>query len=683
MCALCSGDVVLRRQRAALPGKPSMQTAMRTGTSGGASKAAPKQLRKTIHKTPRCKKERPTFVKAAPTKVVPPGGGANASKSVLDMLVAGAAPQQPSDATSQSKRRPSIPTGSKAAYIDEVRRRWASCEKSCNPWVLAPQAFAEAVAINARRQQNDERPLDAHELLNLHLRPSIFVWDPAGISPNVQVLCPTCRLPGSRSSWRRPRSLHHLSGQSTYLTFQYVCYSCGAAPQPHQKRKTRNKKYFSADDPQVLGLLPQHVAAVWNFKDTGRILCDAAVVDLVRAMATRTTWSALADTINEMKSTAWLREVHLPYLHLCQHFGIRPAQETVALPSDLRLSSDWIRTVYVADASDRAPQTRKELLKEVGDDVFRIDWTKDAASRCGGAYLLNVMDGRGFMLLSEMTSTCKPLETKPNMVELFHRGARPKAVYVDEECCGAWAKMMKDIWPDVQVRLDAAHALRRMMQTTSSTQHPWHGKFCAMLAEAVCTEDASETERLRRARAREGYNGPVTKRVKAKFVPCRVVDAPQIARAIETTINYFGQKAHPEAGPLLTAATQTEWTLLKEHVLKGCLCDPPGVNVNGRSGTAVTIGGERFEVIRVLRGTSPSEGFHTHQKQWLGTFGTHAPEAGRALLSDGAVRWNRRTRCEENSDECRHALTGELLGAVGEPCQGASGEDAKNDGAAI
>jgi len=547
---------------------------------------------------------------------------------------------------------------------------------------LARRPFAEAAAINAQRQHNGERLLDANELLHLHLRPSIFVWDPAAIFPNVQVSCPTCGSPGSRSSWRRPRNLHHLHGQSAYITLQYLCYSCGAAPvqsQPaNHKRQARSKKYFLADDPEVLASLPKHVSSAWNFTDTGRIFCDAAVVDFIRAMATRASWSALADAINEMKSTAWLREVQLPYLHLCQYLGVRPAQETIAFPHELRLSSDWIRTAYVADAAARAPQTQRELLAEVGDDVFRADWTKDAASRCGGNYLFNIMDGRGFILLSELTSTCKPSETKARMVELFHRGSRPKVVYVDEECCGAWASTLHDIWPEVQIKLDAAHALRRVMQTTSCTQHPWHGQFCAMLAEAVYTEDLSEADRLRRAREREGYNGLVPKSVKAKFVPRHILDAPRIARGIQTVIDSFGQKAHPEAGPLLTAATQTAWANLKEHVLKGCLCDPAGFSVNSFSGTTAAIGGERFEVIRVLRGTSPLEGFHTHQKQWLGTFGRHAAEAGKALLSDGAARWNRRTRCEENSDEHCHVFAGELLDAFNELRRDVANELSKN-----
>ena len=63
-------------------------------------------------------------------------------------------------------------------------------------------------------------------------------------------------------------------------------------------------------------------------------------------------------------------------------------------------------------------------------------------------------------------------------------------------------------------------------------------------------------------------------------------------------------------------------------------------------GESVMIGGERFQVVRTLRGASALEGFHTHQKRWLGCLARHAADAGAALLADGAVRWNRKRRYE-------------------------------------
>ena len=61
---------------------------------------------------------------------------------------------------------------------------------------------------------------------------------------------------------------------------------------------------------------------------------------------------------------------------------------------------------------------------------------------------------------------------------------------------------------------------------------------------------------------------------------------------------------------------------------------------------SATIGGETFRAIRTRRGASALGGFHSHQKQLLGTFGRHAVDAGLAILSDGTARWNRKRQNE-------------------------------------
>ena len=73
--------------------------------------------------------------------------------------------------------------------------------------------------------------------------------------------------------------------------------------------------------------------------------------------------------------------------------------------------------------------------------------------------------------------------------------------------------------------------------------------------------------------------------------------------------------------------------------MKGCLSDPTNMKV-AEAGHMVTIGGDCFRVLQSLRGTSPVEGLHAHQKQWLGTFAQHTVDVGEALLRDGAERWN-------------------------------------------
>ena len=54
----------------------------------------------------------------------------------------------------------------------------------------------------------------------------------------------------------------------------------------------------------------------------GRLLCDAAVAVMIRAMATKTSWAAIASAINDMTSAAWVREVRMPYVRLCETMKI-------------------------------------------------------------------------------------------------------------------------------------------------------------------------------------------------------------------------------------------------------------------------------------------------------------------------------------------------------------------------
>ena len=86
----------------------------------------------------------------------------------------------------------------------------------------------------------------------------------------------------------------------------------------------------------------------------------------------------------------------------------------------------------------------------------------------------------------------------------------------------------------------------------------------------------------------------------------------------------------------LGRASGRTWMLVACAILTGL-----ALNV---AGDFTTIGGEQFHTVQTLRGASALEGFHTHQKQWLGPLAQHATDAGSALLADGTLRWNRKRR---------------------------------------
>jgi len=497
----------------------------------------------------------------------------------------------------------------------------------------------------------------AEDIWELASRPTVYAWVPEKLFPGVVMKCSTCQSTVTSARWARDKTLHGLSVHQVYLTKEYTCCNCVAKPRREQAAasledvgsdRKRARKQFQADAPMALALLPEHVQASWKFVQTGRILCEAGVVDLVRALATRTSWSAIADTINELKEMAWAREVASTFATLCTYFDVCPTAELCGFPQQNRLSADWVRNVYVADAQKRHTCVRQELSEERGDDILALDWTVDAASRCSADFLFNAMDGRRRILMSSLTPTSSPYGVQPLLAALRERGVAPKVVYVDCECCGAWRSIVRDIWPTAVVKRDAMHAIRRLTKTVSSTQHPLHGRFCAALAGAIYTYDAESMARFSEACRRETKPGVRPCRAKSRYVPRVIVDALRIARAIGSVLATF-QDAPSPADPLLTQGTMDAWRDLQPHVAAGCLCDPPGVQLH-EHGEGVVIGGRRFKPIRTLRGASALEGFHSHQKQWLGCLARHAADAGVALLADGAVRWNRKRR-RQREDE--------------------------------
>ena len=304
-----------------------------------------------------------------------------------------------------------------------------------------------------------------------------------------------------------------------------------------------------------------------------------------------------------------------------------------------------------------------DFTQELGDDVLRLDWTCSAAVRCGGKHLLNALDGKGFVLISKLTPNAKPGSATSSTQELHRRGVRPKIAYVDDECCGSWLPVLQAAWPGIHVRLDVMHAIKRLAQTTTSTQHPCHGRFCAMLSKAFFDADESVLRRLAGAWRREHGSIPLPRDIERKYVP-RSIRAPDaIANDIDAGLEGF-QHMSDSCGPLLTEATHDAWFKLRKHVLRGCLSDPTDVKVTSSDHTA-TIGGECFPSVQSLRGTSPVEGLHAHQKQWLGVFAQHAVDVGEALLKDGAERWNcakRERRPFTNSERDEE----QVLGDVGE-----------------
>ena len=522
-----------------------------------------------------------------------------------------------------------------------------------SPWVMAPCPLNGVQIENAKRRAEGRPDLNSREILAVVTRLNVFVWAPEYLSPDITIVCPSCRSGISEKRWHPHKFLHGMSQLALYVTREYTCSSCTAAKEGKHQRP-RSRKSFLADTSDALASLPACIRQLWQLHNTGRTLCESTVVDYIRAMATKTSWSAIAECINEVRETAWTRNVSLPYYQLCEHLKRRPADESLVYPSSDKVTAQWVRNLYMADWHARQDEVQEELHEEKGTDILAVDWTRDAAARCGRQWLFNAMDGRHSILCSGMTTNCDPASAMILLRGLAERGVEPRVMYVDSECCGAWPPVVQQLWPSVVVKLDGMHAIRRLTKTTSSTQHPWHARFCQALSAAIYKEDAQVVKRIREARSRAGLSEHIPKRTKALCIPRTISNAPRIVEEVEAVLRNF-QTPSGQNGSLITNETWAAWENLKQHVAAGCLCDPPGVSLNV-FGQEQVVDGVRLPTVCKARGASALEGFHTHQKSWLGCLARHAGDAGDALLADGALRWNRRVRENRDGDGRQSAI---------------------------
>ncbi len=570
-------------------------------------------------------------------------------------------------------REPQHCDGDAHAYIKDLTANVDSgrLELHGNPWVLPASPLLEAMSINRRRAEMRAELMDATEVLCLVLRPKVFIWAPHRLDPGLQIHCPACGMAGLRAEWQRPRTLHSLDSHAAYVTVTYRCSKCPANTRKRSqesRRATKSEKAFIADSTDIMRSLPGHMVAMRDIVDTGRVMCEASVGNFVRALSTRASWAATASVYNEMKETAWMRSALFQYLQVCEALSLTPETLPSRVPSSWKLQERWVREFFVADSEARRAEVFQEICSTSSSDVLAFDWTVDVAKRYGANFMFNVMCGvTKKIVASAFTRTSGPWEVEGLIKDLKCRGLRPKVVFVDDECCGAWKRMLEGLWPGVVVRLDGMHAIKRLTQTVTSTQHPWHSDFCAMLSNAIYTYDAKVLERLRKARTRAGLSSQMPKGMKSKYVPRVVEDGKAIFKSISAVLEIFVDKKHAEAGPVLTERTMDAWANLREHIRKGCLCDPPGICMNlCDERQNVTIGGDVFPVVRTLRGTSALEGFHAHQKRWAGAWGHHAMDAGMAMMSEGTVRWNRQltNKLADETDSVPVVYAGGLLKKV-------------------
>lgn len=267
-------------------------------------------------------------------------------------------------------------------------------------------------------------------------------------------------------------------------------------------------------------------------------------------------------------------------------------------------------------------------------DIFQV--AKKLAGHSAGtaAWATNIGNEDGQVLMSVLT--CQegyglgPMVA--GIIDRYSRAGQPPPVllYVDRDCCGdSLLKRMFHAWPDMKVRLDIWHFMRRFSAGCSTDAHPLYGIFMARLSKCIFEWDQRDLRALREAKLAEleqqlipepttdDVMRRLSKRELALHCRRRTRGEAETTRLIGDLIEAFtGDQGLDTAGvPLFDKEKILNiWESQKKHV--ACIQDPPGVALYKQSGF-VTKGTHRLAKLRCARGSTSLESFHLHLARFI------------------------------------------------------------------
>ena len=213
--------------------------------------------------------------------------------------------------------------------------------------------------------------------------------------------------------------------------------------------------------------------------------------------------------------------------------------------------------------------------------------------------------------------------------------APPILLYVDCGCCketGGESELKARFggWPDLVIRLDIWHFLRRLAAGCTTDAHALYPIFMATLSVCLFEWDPEDVALLRHAKReelrREGVpgisealvDGRLTKAQLALYCRRRTRGEEATIRQVEALLQeLMGDKGRDLLGvPLLDRVRMEHiWRVQKRHVK--CIQDLPGVPLYTKTGTTTTKDGVVLTKYRCARGSTSLESFHCHLNRFI------------------------------------------------------------------
>lgn len=207
----------------------------------------------------------------------------------------------------------------------------------------------------------------------------------------------------------------------------------------------------------------------------------------------------------------------------------------------------------------------------------------------------------------------------------------PVLLYVDSHCCGAsqLIDIFRDAWPDLAVRLDIWHFMRRLAVGVTTDTHRLYGTFMSQLSHAIFKWDKDDLTLLKAAKRSEMVNNKIPEPTEQDVIDRlsrkeMALHCRRTTRGAEETISmiqmllemFDGERGRDTMGvPLFHHERIWEiWRIQKNHVV--CLQDPEGVQLYTQTGS-LKKGGISLPVFRCARGSTSLESFHLHMQHFI------------------------------------------------------------------
>lgn len=207
----------------------------------------------------------------------------------------------------------------------------------------------------------------------------------------------------------------------------------------------------------------------------------------------------------------------------------------------------------------------------------------------------------------------------------------PVLLYVDSHCCGKHKTMdiFRSAWPDLLIRLDIWHFMRRLATCVTTDTHRLYAAFMGQLSHAIFQWDKSDLALLKTAkRSQFVLEGKydvteadvldgLTRKEMAQHCRRRTQGTEETIRLLQQILEMFdGDQGKDTMGVPLFHRERIweEWKIQKNHIQ--CLQDPDNMPLYTKTGI-LKKGLVELPVYRCARGSTSLESFHLHLARFI------------------------------------------------------------------